>query len=210
MMKSYQNGIKLLATITILFLFITGCNTAQIVETKQISLTTVLGSGLNDISQIYVRYGDGKELTIVENEYLQKTTNILKGMQVIHVESMPDSVGQLYTLKIKDGSQIIEYSSSLFLNGKQYKVVNDVAKKDLDQYLIKIGRAVIPDLLPGIEIKQKAAMQKIAVVTDFDGTLMEQVDKLIESVHLRDGARDFIDFCQQKDVSVTVGISCCL
>ncbi|MCY9691790.1 HAD family hydrolase [Paenibacillus alginolyticus] len=99
-------------------------------------------------------------------------------------------------------------------------------------------------------------MQKIAVVTDFDGTLMEQnvggvlmegldvldepqvplasrlfrekkvgslawieaaypmlagrqeqVDKLIESVHLRDGARDFIDFCQQKDVSVTVGIS---
>jgi 2-hydroxy-3-keto-5-methylthiopentenyl-1-phosphate phosphatase len=96
-------------------------------------------------------------------------------------------------------------------------------------------------------------MQKIAVVTDFDGTLMEQdvgdvlmeglgvlnepqvveasrlfrekkvgslawieaaypmfagqqeqVDKLIESVHLRDGARDFIDFCQQKDVPVTV------
>ncbi|NRF95426.1 hypothetical protein HQN89_31635 [Paenibacillus frigoriresistens] len=102
-------------------------------------------------------------------------------------------------------------------------------------------------------------MQKIAVITDFDGTLMEQnvggvlmegldvldepqvplasrlfrekkvgslawieaaypmlagrqeqVDKLIESVHLRDGARDFIDFCQQIDVSVTVEISCCL
>lgn len=53
MMKSYQNGIKLLATITILFLFITGCNTAQRVDTKQISLTTVLGSGLNDISKIY-------------------------------------------------------------------------------------------------------------------------------------------------------------
>ncbi|NRF95427.1 hypothetical protein HQN89_31640 [Paenibacillus frigoriresistens] len=150
MMKSYQNGIKLLA---ILFLFITGCNTAQRVDTKQISLTTVLGSGLNDISQIYVRYGDGKELIIVENECLQKITNVLKGMQVIHVESMPDSVGQLYTLKIKDGSKIIEYSSSLFLNGKQYKVVNDVAKIELDQYLIKIGRAVIPDLLPGIEIK---------------------------------------------------------
>ncbi|MGO4271318.1 MtnX-like HAD-IB family phosphatase [Paenibacillus sp. TAF58] len=96
-------------------------------------------------------------------------------------------------------------------------------------------------------------MQKIAVVTDFDGTLMEQdvgdilmeglgvlieprvveasrqfhekkvgslawieaaypmlegrqeqVDQLIENVHLRDGARDFIDFCQKKDVPVTV------
>ncbi|SDO81602.1 Haloacid Dehalogenase superfamily, subfamily IB, phosphoserine phosphatase-like/2,3-diketo-5-methylthio-1-phosphopentane phosphatase [Paenibacillus sp. yr247] len=96
-------------------------------------------------------------------------------------------------------------------------------------------------------------MPKIAVVTDFDGTLMEQdvgdmlmeelgvlnekqvieasrlfrekkvgslawieaaypllagqqeqVDRLIESVNLRDGARDFIDFCQQKDVPVTV------
>lgn len=32
----------------------------------------------------------------------------------------------------------------------------------------------------------------------------EQVNKLIESVYLRDGARDFIDFCQLKDVPVTV------
>ncbi|KRE45743.1 MtnX-like HAD-IB family phosphatase [Paenibacillus sp. Soil724D2] len=96
-------------------------------------------------------------------------------------------------------------------------------------------------------------MQKIVVVTDFDGTLMdqdvgdvlmegldvlnepkvteasrlfrekkvgslawieaaypmfagrqEQVDQLIEQVNLREGARDFIDFCQQKDVPVTV------
>lgn len=96
-------------------------------------------------------------------------------------------------------------------------------------------------------------MQKITVVTDFDGTLMEQdvgdvlmegldvlnepqvtlasrlfrekkvgslawieaaypmlagqqeqVDRLIESVYLRDGARDFVDFCQQKDVPITV------
>ncbi|KRF42730.1 MtnX-like HAD-IB family phosphatase [Paenibacillus sp. Soil787] len=96
-------------------------------------------------------------------------------------------------------------------------------------------------------------MQKIAVVTDFDGTLMEQdvgdvimeglgvinepqvtlasrlfrekkvgslawieaaypmlagrqeqVDKLIEDVYLRDGAREFIDFCEQKDVPITV------
>jgi 2-hydroxy-3-keto-5-methylthiopentenyl-1-phosphate phosphatase len=96
-------------------------------------------------------------------------------------------------------------------------------------------------------------MQKVAVVTDFDGTLMEQdvgdvlmeelgvlsepqvkeasrlfrekkigslawieaayphlagrqeqVDELIGSVNLRDGAREFIDFCQQKDMPVTV------
>lgn len=96
-------------------------------------------------------------------------------------------------------------------------------------------------------------MQKIAVVTDFDGTLMEQdvgdvlmeelgvlsepqvtlasrlfrekkvgslawieaacphlagrqeqVDELIGSVHLREGAREFIDFCQEKAVPVTV------
>ncbi|MEC0228173.1 MtnX-like HAD-IB family phosphatase [Paenibacillus alba] len=94
---------------------------------------------------------------------------------------------------------------------------------------------------------------KIAVVTDFDGTLMEQdvgdvlmeelgivhapqvmeasqlfrekkvgslawieaaypllasrqleVDQLLKSVHLRDGALEFLDFCEQKEVPVTV------
>ncbi|TXK75141.1 MtnX-like HAD-IB family phosphatase [Paenibacillus sp. N3.4] len=96
-------------------------------------------------------------------------------------------------------------------------------------------------------------MQKVVVVTDFDGTLMEQdvgdlimdtlgvteepevveasrlfsekkvgssawikaaypmlagqkqqVDTILEGVHLRDGAREFIDFCKQKEVPITV------
>ncbi|NEW09819.1 MtnX-like HAD-IB family phosphatase [Paenibacillus sp. SYP-B3998] len=94
---------------------------------------------------------------------------------------------------------------------------------------------------------------KVAVVTDFDGTLMEQdvgnvlmkelevdataqviemtrqyneriigslpwieivypmlagrkqeVDEILDRVHLRDGARDFIGFCKEEDVPVTV------
>lgn len=96
-------------------------------------------------------------------------------------------------------------------------------------------------------------MSKLAIITDFDGTLMEQdvgdhlmkslgviehpsvleagrrfvnkeigslewiraaypllkgrkqeVDRLLEQVHLRDGAQDFLAFCKERDIPVTI------
>ncbi|WNQ08827.1 hypothetical protein MJA45_14295 [Paenibacillus aurantius] len=102
------------------------------------------------LEEMIVRFGDGRELIITDQETLGKVTSLLKSIRLHKVGTEPNGVGQLYQLEMKSGSTHIRFSSGLYLNRAQYEARPESARRELDEYIVTLGRAPYPDLLPGL------------------------------------------------------------
>jgi len=120
--------------------------------TDPVPLTSVLGSGLDEVERIEIRYGDGRGLTVTDSETVRGITERLKVVTVR--ESEAKSVGYLYFMDLFVGDQTHRVGDLYtHLGGRTYETVDDDASRALNAFVLRIGREQMPDLLPGVSLE---------------------------------------------------------
>lgn len=130
--------------------FITGCDNQKNDEMKGkvMSLTDVLKSDLLHVNEIDVQFGDGNELSITDSKTIQDIVSRIRNVMVRETERT--GVGYLYVMDLKDGNQTYQLDSNLTVEGKSYESTDDHAK-ELNDFILKVGRDNIPGLLSGVK-----------------------------------------------------------
>ncbi|WJH33692.1 hypothetical protein N6H14_27350 [Paenibacillus sp. CC-CFT747] len=133
--------------LAVFFVLMMGCGNSK---DKIEPFLLVWDSDSFSLEEMIVRYGDGRELTATDQGTLQEVTSLLNSIRLHKVGTEPNGVGQLYQLELKSGSSYSRFYSGLYLSGAQYEARPESAKRELDEYIVTLGRAKYPDLLPGL------------------------------------------------------------
>jgi len=119
------------------------------VEAEAVPLTAVLGSGLDAVERIEIRYGDGRVLFVTEPETIRELVALVKAITVRASEFQ--SAGYLYFMDLVERERTLRVGDRYTnLDDRTYETVDDDASRELNFFLLRYGRARIPDLLPGI------------------------------------------------------------
>ncbi|WP_442602329.1 hypothetical protein [Paenibacillus sp. KN14-4R] len=135
-----KNTLKIL--VIVLFLIpVFGCNKG--LPERNLSKTILTPN------EIKVKYGDGNELILGDKDAIEKIINEIKTNNYELIDA-PLSVGQNFTLKITGE---LDYLSTgyLKLNKTYFKAIDEKSVKDLDTYIVSLGKVNIQGLLPGIK-----------------------------------------------------------
>lgn len=114
-----------------------------------VALSALMKTDFNDIKQIDVRFGDGKKLTITDTKSLEEISSKLKKMELVRANDKRTFYGFLYGMELTIGDNKFRYGTSLRFDEIKYK--QNLVTTELDDYIVALGRASIPNLLPGIQ-----------------------------------------------------------
>ncbi|WP_312117585.1 hypothetical protein [Brevibacillus reuszeri] len=120
-------------------------------QPDELSLQDYLHTDFSGITKIAVRYSDGNQLTIEDSATIYGIVSTLKELR-LQKSSTPAPVGFLYYMDLYDDSQVMRYSSTLVADQVTYLSTAPKAK-ELDSFIVKMGREKIPGLLSGITEK---------------------------------------------------------
>ncbi|GIP30799.1 hypothetical protein [Paenibacillus sp. J2TS4] len=116
-----------------------------------VSLIDVIKSDLLNVNGIDVQFADGNKMSITDSKTIQDIILRIKSIRLRETKSK--GVGYLYFLDLKEGDKTYRFDSSLTFDGKTYEAIDD-SVKELNDFIIKIGKDKIPGLLPGVEDSQ--------------------------------------------------------
>lgn len=120
-------------------------------ELTKAPLTEVLGTDFSGIAKIEVRYGDGKLLTIKDQEQIKSITEKLRAIQVsVSYDQIP-RYGYSYYMKLykEDSKEPAFVLGSSFMQDN-IRLEAGPEGQELNEYMVKLGRTSIPNLLPGL------------------------------------------------------------
>jgi len=118
-------------------------------EAEAVPLTAVLGSGLDAVERIEIRYGDGHVLVVTDPETVREFVVRVKAITVRRSDIQ--SAGYLYNMDLAEGERTHRVGDRYTrLDDRTYETVEDEASRELDLFMLRFGRERIPDLLPGI------------------------------------------------------------
>lgn len=114
-----------------------------------IALSALMETDFNGIKQIDVRFGDGKKLSITDTKSLEDISSKLKRIELVRSNDQRTFYGFLYGMEITIGDNKFRYGTSLWFDEIKYK--QNSVTKELNDYIVALGRASIPNLLSGIQ-----------------------------------------------------------
>lgn len=118
-------------------------------EGPYIPVTSILGSDLEQVAKIEVRYGDGSRLTIEDSYTIGLIAHSLRLSVLQPDKGTERTSGYLYKMQLKVGNQTYAYGSDLQFGADRYKPNGETGK--LDDFIVQYGRKHIPGLLPDID-----------------------------------------------------------
>ncbi|NOU70657.1 hypothetical protein GC098_04250 [Paenibacillus sp. LMG 31458] len=118
-------------------------------EETPVALSALVKTDFNGIKQIDVRFGDGKKLAITDTKSLEEISSILKRIELVRANDKRTIVGSLYGMELTIGDTKFRYGTSLRFDNIKYK--QNSVTTELNDYIVALGRASIPNLLPGIQ-----------------------------------------------------------
>ncbi|MCY9666310.1 YobA family protein [Paenibacillus alginolyticus] len=114
-----------------------------------VALSNLMKTDFNGIKQIDVRFGDGKKLAITDAKSLEDISSKLKRIELVRANDKRTIVGSLYGMELTIGDNKFLYGTSLRFDNIKYK--QNSVTTELNDYIVALGRASIPNLLPGIQ-----------------------------------------------------------
>ncbi|PTQ57766.1 MAG: hypothetical protein BSOLF_0628 [Candidatus Carbobacillus altaicus] len=115
------------------------------------SFIDMIKSDLLNVDRIDVQFADGNKMSITDPKTIQDIISQIRSLRLRETNSK--GVGYLYFLDLKEGDKTYRFDSSLTFDGKTYEAIDD-SVKELNDFIIKMGKDKIPDLLPGVEDSQ--------------------------------------------------------
>ncbi|MBU5444785.1 hypothetical protein [Paenibacillus sp. MSJ-34] len=149
--------IKIMPIYMLLFVLFTSitaaCDSAKNDEGEEyiMPLIEVIKSDLLHVDGIDVQFADGNKMSITDSKTIQDIILRIKSIRLRETNSK--GVGYLYFLDLKEGDKTYRFDSSLTFDGKTYEAIDD-SVKELNDFIIKMGKDKIPGLLPGVEDSQ--------------------------------------------------------
>jgi hypothetical protein len=113
-----------------------------------IALSALMKTDFNGIKQIDVRFGDGKKLAITDTKSLEEISSKLKRIELVRANDKRTFYGFLYGMELTIGDNKFLYGTSLRFDNIKYK--HNSVTTELNDYIVALGRASIPNLLGGI------------------------------------------------------------
>ncbi|MCY9696019.1 DUF3221 domain-containing protein [Paenibacillus alginolyticus] len=113
-----------------------------------VALSTLMKTDFNGIKQIDVRFGDGKKLSITDTKSLEDISSKLKRIELVRANDKRTFYGFLYGMELTIGDTKFRYGTSLRFDNIKYK--QNSVTTELNDYIVALGRASIPNLLGGI------------------------------------------------------------
>lgn len=113
-----------------------------------VALSALMKTDFNGIKQIDVRYGDGNKLSITDTKSLEEISSKLKRIELVRANDKRTFYGYLYGMELSIGDNKFQYGTSLRFDNIKYK--KNSVTTELNDYIVALGRASIPNLLGGI------------------------------------------------------------
>ncbi|NOU91420.1 DUF3221 domain-containing protein [Paenibacillus sp. LMG 31460] len=113
-----------------------------------VALSVLMKTEFNGIKQIDVRFGDGKKLAITDTKTLEEISSKLKRIELVRANDKRTFYGFLYGMELTIGDTKFQYGTSLTFDNIKYK--HNSVTNELNDYIVALGRASIPNLLGGI------------------------------------------------------------
>ncbi|KRF23148.1 hypothetical protein ASG93_29685 [Paenibacillus sp. Soil787] len=114
-----------------------------------VALSALMKTDFNGIKQIDVRFGDGNKLAITDSKSLEDISSKLKRIELVRANDQRTWIGFLYEMELTIGDNKFQYGTSLRFDNIKYK--QNAVTTELNDYIVALGRASIPNLLGGIQ-----------------------------------------------------------
>lgn len=114
-----------------------------------VALSALMKTDFNGIKQIDVRFGDGKKLAITDSKSLEEISSKLKRIELVRANDKRTIYGSLYVMELTIEDNKFRYGTSIRFNEIKYK--QNSLTKELNDYIVTLGRESIPNLLPSIK-----------------------------------------------------------
>ncbi|WP_261303893.1 YobA family protein [Paenibacillus andongensis] len=118
-------------------------------DESPVALSTLMKTDFNGIKQIDVRFGDGNKLAITDTKSLEEISFKLKRIELVRANDKRTFYGSLFGMELTIGDNKFHYGTSLSFDNIKYK--QNSVTTELNDYIVALGRASIPNLLPGIQ-----------------------------------------------------------
>jgi hypothetical protein len=119
-------------------------------STRLIPLSDIMQNEFSLVTQIDVRYGDGKRLIIQDMDQISEIVRFMKEIQLEKLEYQTPSQGYLYYMDLTIEDKKVRYFSDLKFDKIGYKANQQT--KELNKFMLEYGRKTFPNLLPGITL----------------------------------------------------------
>jgi len=106
-----------------------------------------------EVKSIQVVYGDGTRMVLDRKEDIEPVIERVEPIQAKRItgNEEPNPPGFLFYMNVMQGEQVVRVVSEFKVDGQSY-VMEGPELNELNDYMVKLGRAHNPELLPGYTI----------------------------------------------------------